>query len=145
MAEFSLKPLQRALLLAMGGVCLSTPAHAVHVNAKGLGQALIYPYYTVRSDNGNAYNTYLSIVNTTPATKALRVRFRESKNGRSVLDFNVYLARNDMWTGAIVPEGEGARLISNDKSCTTPTVPATGFDSQIFHTRVLVRTTRRAV
>lgn len=127
MAEFSLKSLQRALLLALGGACLSTPAHAVHVNPRGLGQALIYPYYTVRSDNGNAYDTYLSIANTTPATKALKVRFREGKNGRSVLDFNVYLARNDMWTGAIVPEGEGARLISNDKSCTTPTIPTTGF------------------
>lgn len=127
MAEFSLKPLQRALLLALGGACLSTPAHAVHVNPRGLGQALIYPYYTVRSDNGNAYDTYLSIANTTPATKALKVRFREGKNGRSVLDFNVYLARNDMWTGAIVPEGEGARLISTDKSCTTPSIPAAGF------------------
>ena len=127
MKKFKTKPLHTALALAFSTSCFFQSAHAVHVNAGGLGQALIYPYYTVRSDNGNAYDTYLSIVNTTPATKALKVRFREGKNGRSVLEFNVYLGRNDMWTGAIVPERDGARLISSDKSCTTPAIPTTGF------------------
>ena len=29
----------------------------------GRGQALIYPYYTTQSTDGDAFNTYVSIVN----------------------------------------------------------------------------------
>src|SRR5438874_1229269 len=78
-------------------------AQAVRINAEGLGQALIYPYYTVRSTTGgNAYVTALAITNSSSKPKALKVRLLEGKAGAEVLDFNLFLAAYDMWTAAIV-------------------------------------------
>src|SRR5687768_14226092 len=97
-------------------------AHAVSLASDGLGQALIYPYYTVRaSGNGNAFNTYLSVVNTTPQSKALRVRVREGRAAREAISFNLYLGPNDVWTAAFVPTDAGSRLLTMDASCTDPT------------------------
>jgi len=93
-------------------------AHAAFVNPDGTGQALIYPYYTVQSANGDAFNTYVSVVNHTDVAKALRVRFRESRAGKDVGALNVYLAPQDTWTAALVPNGQGgATVISSDLSC----------------------------
>src|SRR5689334_22385875 len=105
-------------------------AQAVYLDPDGLGQALIYPYYTVRSVDGNSFNTYLSVANTTPDAKAVRVRLREGLNGRETLDFNLFLAPNDMWTGALVPSADGgAEILSSDRSCTNPPIPEAGADS----------------
>ncbi|HET7131022.1 MAG TPA: hypothetical protein VFJ95_02185, partial [Gammaproteobacteria bacterium] len=91
------------------------------LNPHGLGQALIYPYYTVRAaEGGDTFNTYLSVVNTATQAKAVRVRMREGRAGRPVLDFNLYLGPNDVWTAAMVPSAEGAQLITADTSCTDP-------------------------
>jgi hypothetical protein len=92
----------------------------VYLNPDGRGQALIYPYYTTRSVDGNAFNTYLSIVNHSQDDKAVRLRLRESRNGRETLSLNVFLGRNDVWTAALVPSTTGARLITRDQSCTEP-------------------------
>ncbi len=113
--------LTTAMLAAAGATGI---ASAVHVNPTGLGQALIYPYYTVRNAGGT-YNTYLSVVNTMASTKAVKVRFLEGKNGKAVLDFNLYLSPFDVWTGAVVPVNasdatQGAKLVTADNSCTTP-------------------------
>ena len=108
------------LLLAM-----SPPAGAVYLNADGLGQALIYPYYTVQSSNGGTFNTLFSVVNHASDAKAIRVRFREALNSRPVAEFNVYLSPNDIWTAGVIPTASGARLITNDKSCTSPQTLAT--------------------
>ncbi len=112
----------RAVLVASIAAVLGIPDEslAVTLNADGLGQALIYPYYTARSVGGDAFNTYLSIVNHAGDAKALRVRFREGRNSREVLSFNLYLSPNDVWTGAVIPFDTGARLISADASCTDP-------------------------
>lgn len=109
-------------------VALATPAQAVYVNPEGLGQALIFPYYTVRSGEGGVFNTYLSIVNSSEDDKALRVRFREARNGRAVASFNVYLGRGDVWAAALVPSTAGTRLVTIDQSCTDPALPASGLD-----------------
>lgn len=93
-------------------------AHAVFVNPDGTGQALIYPYYTVQSANGDAFNAYVSVVNHTAVAKALRVRIHEARAGKDVGSFNVYLAPHDTWTGALVPNVQGgATLASSDLSC----------------------------
>jgi len=108
----------------------SLPGHAVQLNTDGHGQALIYPYYTVRAaPDGNAFNTYLSVVNTTTQAKAVRVRLREGRIGRAVLDFNLYLSPNDVWAGALVPTATGAELLTTDRSCTDPEFAATGSGS----------------
>lgn len=91
-------------------------AHAVHISPSGTGQVLLFPYYTVR----NGFSTLVSVTNTQDNTKAVKVRFREGMNGRAVSDFNVFLAPNDTWTGAVVETANGARTITNDNSCATP-------------------------
>jgi hypothetical protein len=112
MQTHSFKLLCAALLASS----LAPAAHAVQLSTDGTGQVLLFPYYTVR----NGFVTQLSVVNTLESTKILKVRFRESLNGRAVLDFNFFLAPNDTWTAAVVDGPAGARLVTNDNSCVTP-------------------------
>ncbi len=124
MSTFKQKSLFAALA-GLGVLGVVDSAQAVHINNDGLGQALIYPYYTVRSTaSGNNYVTALTVVNTTSAAKVVKVRFLEGKNSREVLDFNLFLSQYDVWTGGIVPDpaGIGAGLFTKDHSCTTPAV-----------------------
>jgi hypothetical protein len=117
-----------AALAGVGAIAAAGAAQAVNLNADGLGQALIYPYYTTRStEGGNAYNSLLSVVNTTASAKAVKVRFLEGKNSREVLDFNLYLSAKDVWTAALSPaSGGGTVLTTADRSCTLPAIPAAG-------------------
>src|SRR6266542_791288 len=115
-----------AALAGLGALGATTATQAVNVNPNGLGQALVYPYYTTRADaNTNAYNSLLSVVNSTGSAKAVKVRFLEGKNSREVLDFNLFLSPYDVWTTAIIPSGAttatatntgGAKIITADKS-----------------------------
>ena len=121
MNTFKKKSLHAAVLAGLGALGAAGTANAVHVNPEGLGQVVIYPYYTVRAGN----TTAMSIVNTTTLTKAVKVRFLEGKNSREVLDFNLFLSPSDIWTGVILtgttPGGaDGARLETGDNSCVTP-------------------------
>ncbi len=126
MNTFNKKSLYTAIagLSALG---VTGVAEAVHVNPDGLGQVLIYPYYTARQTSATAqfpnaqYNTLLSVVNSTASSKAVKVRFLESLNSREVLDFNLYLSHNDVWTAGVVPTSDGAGVVTYDNSCTTPT------------------------
>ena len=53
-------------LAATGMLGAAGVAQAVNVSENGLGNVLIYPYYTVNKDvNGNSFNTLMSVVNTT--------------------------------------------------------------------------------
>ena len=99
---------------------ISPVAAAVHVSPHGLGQVLPYPYYTVRSTSGGSYNTLFIVTNTAADTKVLRVRFRESRNGRGVADVNVFLTPFDSWTGAVIPRDTGPVFLTIDGSCTDP-------------------------
>jgi hypothetical protein len=120
-------------LAAAGTLGAAGVAQAVNVSADGLGQVLIYPYYTVRNDNnGNAYNTLMSVVNTTSSTKAVRVRFREGRNSVEVLDFNVFLSPFDVWTSSITPTSAGgAQITTSDRSCTIPSFYSNGVAQQV--------------
>src|SRR5688572_6560925 len=90
--------LTTALLAGLAGAAgLATTAHAVNLNPDGLGQALVYPYYTVNGGN----QTVLTVVNTADNVKAVKVRFLESRNSREVIDFNLYLSAFDVWTGTV--------------------------------------------
>lgn len=122
-----------AAVAGLGALAATGVAQAVSVNHDGLGQVLIYPYYTVRSVGipvgttppsvvDAAYNSLLSVVNSTGSAKAVKVRFLEDKNSREVLDFNLYLSAKDVWTAAIIPTTDGAGIFTADKSCTTPIV-----------------------
>ena len=108
--------------LSLWGIVSTTQAQPVHVSAEGVGQVLIYPYYTTRS----GWTTLLSIVNNDAANgKAIKVRFLEGKNGALVASLNVFLAANDIWTGAVAAgssDDQPPRLLSNDHSCSVPSL-----------------------
>jgi hypothetical protein len=122
------KNLTAAVLAGLAGAAgLAGTAQAVNLNPDGLGQVLIYPYYTANDGN----NTLLSVVNTTDNAKAVKVRFLEGFNSREVLDFNLYLSHHDVWTAAITKADALVQptaaayetdtfLIINDDSCTVP-------------------------
>jgi hypothetical protein len=134
MNTFKRKALTCAVLAGLGAV--ATTAEAVYRNPDNTGQVLIYPYYTVNTIRGNAYNTYISITNTTSSVKVLKVRFREGRTSAEVLDFNLYLSPNDMWVAPVGPAATGATVPPSiypavsapggDTSCTNPPIPATG-------------------
>ncbi|NCT66774.1 MAG: hypothetical protein GXC76_03915 [Rhodanobacteraceae bacterium] len=90
-------------------------ANAVDLNPDGVGQVLIYPYYTVNKGQ----NTLLSVVNTADVGKAVKVRFLEGYNSREVLDFNLFLSPYDVWTAAVtqVSADGGAQINTVDTSC----------------------------
>ena len=116
MNTFKKKSLHVAVLAGLGALGAAGTANAVHINPDGEGQVLIYPYYTVRNNNVTA----MSVVNATSLTKIVKVRFLEGKNSREVLDFNLFLSPQDVWTGVILPTTLGARVETGDNSCVTP-------------------------
>lgn len=122
MSTFKKKSLYAAIAgisaLATAGV-----AQAVSVDGSGLGQVLIYPYYTVRSTaEGGSYQSLISVVNSTASAKAVKVRFVEANDSREVLDFNLFLSAHDVWVGAVIPTADGAGVFTPDRSCTMPKV-----------------------
>jgi len=127
-----------AALAGLGALGATGVAEAVSVNANGLGQALIYPYYTVRVVPTGlvgidaAYNSLLTVVNSTASAKAVKVRFLEGKNSREVLDFNLYLSAKDVWTAAVIPTTDGAGIFTADKSCTNPVVSSSSASPTLF-------------
>jgi hypothetical protein len=127
MNTFNRKSLYAALA-GLGALSGMGAAEAVNLDPEGLGQALIYPYYTVRNGaNGFAYNTLISVVNTTASAKAVKVRFLEGKNSQEVLDFNLFLSHHDVWTATVIATSNGAAVTSGDQSCILPTqLPAAG-------------------
>jgi hypothetical protein len=110
-----------ALASVVGSVALlSAPAQAANIAQDGVGQVLLFPYYTVK----NGWDSYVHLTNTsTTDTVLAKIRFREAKNSREVRDFNVILSPNDMWTAAVTQDGEGAKLVTFDTSCTSPILP----------------------
>ena len=115
-----LKPIQWVLMILLFA---QTQAWAVYLDSNGTGQALIFPYYTVK----NGHNTIFTIKNNRDRPKAIKVDFRESYNGATVLNLNLYLDAYDEWSGALVASISGAAghigepsvsLVTQDTSCT---------------------------
>lgn len=111
------KNLTAAVLAGLAGAAgIAGTAQAVNLNPDGLGQVLIYPYYTVK--DGNA--TLLSVVNTTDSAKAVKVRFKEGYNSREVLDFNMYMSAWDVWTAVLSDDAGTPTMTTWDTTCTVP-------------------------
>lgn len=139
--------LSTAIAAGVAGVAgIASVSNAVNINPDGLGQVLIYPYYTVNND----LNTLISIVNTTSDVKAVKVRFLEGDNTQEVLDFNLYLSPFDVWTAALqstvasdpalafattpVIGQDSARLVTSDTSCVPNLNPPREFLPFAFQT-----------
>ena len=117
--------LTTAVVAGIAGVAgFAGLANAVDLNPDGLGQVLIYPYYTVNKSQDSLF----TVINTTGVGKAVKVRFLEGYNSREVLDFNLFLSPHDVWTASVsqVGDNDGAKVSTADKSCTSPTIPAGG-------------------
>lgn len=110
--------LTTAVLAGLTGLAgMASVSHAVNVNPDGLGQVLLYPYYTARGGN----DTLISIVNTTERGKAVKIRFIEAMNSREVLDFNIYMSPYDVWTAAVTEGADGrGKMLTSDTTCTVP-------------------------
>jgi hypothetical protein len=105
-------------------VCLAfaaSAASAVALNPRGIGQVLIYPYYTVN----RGQDTLFTLVNSSDTAKVARVRFLEGYDGRTVFATYVFLSAHDVWTAAIteVADDGGAKIATADASCTYPAMP----------------------
>jgi len=101
----------------MGLAAVSTQVQAQPaLSDSNVGQALIYPYYTV---NGG-WITTLNLMNTSAKTVAVKVRFHELKNSRDVLDFNIVMSPYDSWTGWVEDGANGTTIRTVDNSCTSP-------------------------
>lgn len=85
-----------------------------YVNPDGLGQVLVFPYYTVR----NGFKSFFNITNTSNETLALRVRFREGHNTRDALTFTLVLSAYDAWAAWIEDAPSGPVVKTTDNSCT---------------------------
>jgi len=113
-----------ASAFAVAAAFCASDSQAVSLNPRGLGQVLIYPYYTVNKDQV----TLLSVVNASDVGEVVKVRTLEGYNGRTTMDFVVFLSPHDVWTASLSQTSDdgGAKLMTADKSCTQPAIPAEG-------------------
>lgn len=109
-----------AIGLLLAAVWPSQNITAVEIGEHGIGQVLIFPYYTARSDN----DTLLSINNITEDVKAIKVQVLEGDNGQVLYSLNLYLGPFDVWTARISLSFRGITLAVNttDTSCTVTSV-----------------------
>ncbi len=123
MAKFKMKQLALAVGMAVGGMGMVPSVQAVNLATDGLGQALIFPYYTTRA----GWNTLFNITNTSDQVVVIKVRFHEGYNSRDVFDFNVILSPYDVWNGTLSNgAGNVPNFSTSDKTCTVPAIPAGG-------------------
>jgi len=122
MMNSKVKKLALAMSLALGGVGMVPSAQAVSVSADNLGQALIFPYYTVRG----GWLSLFGVVNTSNQVVAVKVRFHEAYNSRDVFDFNIILSPYDEWTGWLADSPNGPVMYTEDKSCTVGDIFSAG-------------------
>ncbi len=109
--------LKKLILATLVVTQIQIDVQAAHINSQGLGEVLLYPFYTVEG----GHQTLVSVVNTTNKTKAVKVRFREAKNAWTVFELNLYMSPWDVWVAALVEsDSGGVKLLVPDTSCTLP-------------------------
>lgn len=93
-------------------------AQSFALSEGGTGHNLVVPYFSAQ--NGNM--TVLHLVNTdTRNGKAVKVRFRGAANSDDLMDFQVFLSPQDVWTAAVSQGANGVlQLASSDNTCTLP-------------------------
>jgi hypothetical protein len=112
-----------AVAAALGSMATTAQA-AVTLSHDGLGQVLLFPYYTVR----NGWDSLFNITNTGNKTVAIKVRFKEALNSRDVLDFTAVLSPKDVFTGWVTQTPNGPVFMTDDNTCTVPGIgPGTAY------------------
>jgi hypothetical protein len=128
MARAALGALAAGVLVGMSPTVAGQPA--MHLSATGTGQVLIYPYYTTHG----GLTTVFTVGNTTADVKAVKLRLLEGVNSKPVLSFNLYLGPFATFAAAIAPggdDGQPARLLTQERSCSVPQIPASGFPTSL--------------
>lgn len=105
----------------LGVIGIIASAQAVHLNPDGTGQVLLFPYFNAQ----DGYVTNINLVNSSDQAKAVKIRFHEGKASNDVLDFNIYMDADDVWTGSIksVQDNSGTKvgsLTTRNRTCTLP-------------------------
>jgi len=108
-----------SLAVAASAAGIASVASAqMYLNSEGTGEALVFPMYSAQGGN----DTYIHIVNTTAQYKAVKVRMLEGTESLETLDFNLYMSPQDHFSFAITADGDGAKLVTGDNSCTVPQI-----------------------
>jgi hypothetical protein len=95
------------------GVVNATPT----VANNGLGDLAMVPYYTTRGDFG----TGVHVINTSPRTQVVKLRFRRGSDSLDAMDFNLIMSPYDEWTGFLSEDDSGLIAMSTqDTTCTSP-------------------------
>jgi len=68
------------------GMAAVGPAYAFDLRIGGMGRVLTYPHYTVNAGQ----RTRVSVLNTAHICRAVKMHFREARNGRALMDFNLH-------------------------------------------------------
>ena len=133
--KVSFKPLSLAIAVsaAAAGYAGTINAQATLAGNTSIGDLAIVPYYTVRED----WTTGVSVINTSEVTQVVKVRLRRATDSMDVLDFNIVMSPNDVWTGYLenntAPgEEDQMRFYSDDKSCTAPRLTANANGAPYF-------------
>lgn len=116
-----------SLCLAVSALFATSGAHALNVSMDGAGDAVLLPYYSLFDGQSAVF----SITNHSAQPSVARVVVAEGNNGRAALTFNVYLAGNDSWSGALIaPAIPGPlsppKLVTHDASCTSEPIAPEG-------------------
>ncbi|MEH6875605.1 MAG: hypothetical protein V7849_14565 [Candidatus Competibacter sp.] len=90
----------------VGGALFAPSAGAVNISAQGVGDVVIFPYYSARCSVDDCWQTLLNLTNTSDKSLAVKLRFFEGYNSREVLDFTVVLSPKDVFAG-YVTQGDG--------------------------------------
>jgi len=108
-----------SLAVAASATGIASLASAqMYINTEHTGEALVFPFFSAQGGN----DTLISIANTTGDTKAVKVRIIEGQTSQETLDFNLYMSPQDHFSFAITADGDGAKLVTNDTSCTVPAI-----------------------
>jgi len=108
-----------SLAVAASAAGITSMASAqMYLNPEKTGEALVFPFYSAQGGN----DTYIHVVNTTGQTKAVKVRILEGVESLETLDFNLYMSPEDHFSFAITADGDGAKLVTGDSSCTAPAI-----------------------
>lgn len=99
---------------------------AMSLNPRGLGQVLLYPFYSAY--NSGSLSTLVTLVNTSDRAKVVQLTFREGAAGAETLTLRLFLGPRDAWNGTAfglpVFPVDGPNLIANDRGCAVPVTVA---------------------
>ncbi|MGA2468900.1 MAG: hypothetical protein ABSH06_31760 [Thermodesulfobacteriota bacterium] len=142
---FSLMLTGMAFALDIPNISTWTQSMGVGGGGPGLGDLLIAPFYDVRNLKNpdtpegttllTTQDTLIGIVNTDEQYGCIaRVRFREWKRSREVLDFDIPLSCNDVWVGEVSRLTAGGGIINSPDRWISATRTDDWFPSTVFPT-----------